>query len=132
MSAEVYSLTRRLAEITIRFFETKLSLKPERVNVLEQEGGDLVVIKVEGFMSKAEATLAERPEGDRVLSEYYTRVLERLFPMLSVVAEEVTKRPLLGCRTALDLSRNECLYLLTLGAGEQKGSVSVQTQETSE
>jgi len=126
------SLTRRLAEVTASFFAAKLGLNPDRVNVLEQEGGDLVVIKVEGFMSKAEVALAGRLEGDRALRAYYTRVLERLSPMLSVVVEEAAKRPLLRCRTALDPSRDECLYLLTLGTEARKGGVSVQNQETNE
>ncbi len=131
MSLEARGLTRRLAGITTSFFEAKLGLTPERVNVLEEKGGDLIVIRVGGFMSKAEAALAERPGDQKTLGEYYGRVLERLSPMLSVVVEEVAKRPLLGCRTALDLSRDECLFLLNLGT-ERRGSVSVQTQEESE
>ena len=74
-------------------------------------------------MGKAEVALAERPEGDKALRVYYTRVLERLSPMLGVVVEEVAKRPLLECRMVLDLSRDECLYFLTLGTGERKGNV---------
>lgn len=132
LSAQLSGLIRRLAEVTASFFAAKLGLNPGRVNVLEQEGGNFVVIKVEGFMSKAEVALAERPEDDRALRAYYTRVLERLSPMLGVVVEEGAKRPLLECRMVLDLSRDECLYLLTLGTGERKGSVSVQNQETNE
>lgn len=132
MSAQPPILTRRLAEVTANFFAAKLGLNPDSVNVVEQEGGDLVVIKVEGFMSKAEVAVAGRPEGDRALRAYYTRVLERLSPMLSVVVEETAKHPLLGCRMVLDPSRDECLYLLTLGTGECKGSASVQNQEIDE
>lgn len=123
MSVRGSSLTLQLAEITAKFFETKLGLNPDTVNVLGDEGEDLIVIKVEGFLSKAEAALAERPEDHKILGEYYARVLERLLPMLRVVVEEVAKRPLLGCRTTLDLARDECLYLLTLGTGERKGNV---------
>ena len=127
MERQLSSIERRLAEITKGFFETKLGLRPQRVNVLEEEGGALIVIRVAGFMSKAEAALAGHPEDQKALGEYYTRILERLSPMLRVVVEDVVERPLLGCRTVLELSRDECLYLLTLGARERSGSVSIQS-----
>ena len=63
----------------------------------------------------------------RILDDYYSRVLERLFPLLSVVVEELAGRTLLGCRTALDLPRDECLYLLTLGAKGPVGNAVPQT-----
>lgn len=133
MSTEASGLRRRLAEITAGFFEAKLGLSPNRVNVLDEQGGDLIVIKVEGFMTKAEAALAERKENQEILDEYYARVLEPVSPMLraalEAALEEVAQRRLIGCRTVLDLSRDECLYLLILGRSAPEGSVSSRTPE---
>jgi len=58
--------------------------------------------------------------------------LERSFPILSLVVQEEARRRVRGCRTALDLAGDECLYLLTLGTEEPRGSVSVQALEKSE
>ena len=128
MYAHASILARRLAGITARFFETKLALTPRKVSVQEEWSGDFVVIRVEGFMSRAEAALSKRLQGDKILDEYYTRLLEQLIPMFSAVVAEVAKRPLLECRPALDLPRDECRFLLTLGAKEPK-RVSAHTQE---
>ena len=133
MSTEASGLRRRLAEITAGFFEAKLGLSPNRVNVLDEQGGDLIVIKVEGFMTKAEAALAERKENQKILDEDYARVLDPVSPMLraalEAALEEVAQRRLMACRTVLDLSRDECLYLLILGRSAPEGSVSSRTPE---
>src|SRR3990172_2035217 len=136
MSTEASGLRRRLAEITAGFFEAKLGLSPNRVNVLDEQGGDLIVIKVEGFMTKAEAALAERKENQKILDEYYARVLEPVSPMLraalEAALEEVAQRRLMACRPVLDLSRDECLYLLVLGGSAPEGSASSRTLERRE
>ena len=128
MSGEPSGLTRRLAEITTGFFQATLGLNPKRVHVLDEiEDGDLIVIKVEGFMTEAEAALAERHEDQRLLGEYYARVLERLSPTLRVAVEGLAQRPLLRCRTTLDLSADQCLYLLSLGRRIGEESLSSRT-----
>jgi len=118
MSDGAADLAQRLATVTAGFFQTKLRLNPA-VRVL-QEGGDLIVIKVEGFMSRADVMLVEHLKDQKslLLGEHHARVFERLCPMLSVVVEEVAKRRLSECQTVVDLSRDECLYLLRLGAKE--------------
>ena len=127
MGRQLSRLERELGEITATFFQAKLGVKPRAVHVLEEEEGDLVVIKVGGFLTKAEAAVAQPGEDHRILDDYYSLVLERLFPLLSVVVEELAGRTLLGCRTALDLPRDECLYLLTLGAKGPVGNAVPQT-----
>jgi uncharacterized protein YbcI len=129
MSDEASGLRRRLAAIIAGFFETELGLSPRRVNVLDEQGEDLIVIKVEGFMTQAEAALAERTDSREILDEYYARVLERVSPRLSVTLEDAAPRRLRACRTILDLSRDECLYLLILGMDAPEESVSSETAE---
>ena len=129
MSDETSGLRQRLAAIIAGFFETELGLSPKRVNVLDEQGEDLIVIKVEGFMTQAEAALAERKENREILDEYYARVLERVSPRLSATLEEAGPGRLRTCRTILDLSRDECLYLLILGRDAPEESVSSKTAE---
>ena len=119
---------RRLAETTAAFFRSKLGRSPKSIKVLEEAGEDLIVIKVEGFLSRAERVLAGHREDHKGLDEYCTRILGQLSPMLSPLVKEVEKRPLLGCRTVLDLARDECIYLLTLGAQPREG-ISAHTPE---
>ena len=119
---------RRLTEMTAAFFRSKLGRSPKSIKVIEEEGEDLIVIKVEGFLSRAERVLAGHREDQKGLDEYYTRILGQLSPMLSPLVKEVEKRPLLGCRTVLDLARDECIYLLTLGAQPREG-ISAHTPE---
>ena len=119
---------QRLTEVTAAFFRSKIGRSPKAVTVLQEARGDLLVIKVEGFLSQAETALSEDRENQRGLDEYYTRILGQLSPMLSPLVKEVEKRPLLGCRTVLDLARDECIYLLTLGAQPREG-ISAHTPE---
>lgn len=129
MAGGAASLAQRLATVTAGFFEARLGLNP-RVRVLE-EGEDLIVIKVQGFRSRADVMLVEHLKDQKtsVLGAHHARVFERLCPMLSVVVEEVAKRPLVGCRAEVDLFRDECLYLLYLGTREQRENTALQTPE---
>jgi len=110
-------LGQRLIDLTAAFFEAKLCLRPGKVSVLEEDEGFLVLV-VEGFLSRAEATLVEDPRRRRALTEYYGRVLDQLSPLLRVVLSEVGDRALIDCRAIPDLSRDECRYLLRLAPGD--------------
>lgn len=133
MSGEPLGLIGRLAEITTGFFQATLGLNPKRVHVLDEiDDGDLIVIKVEGFMTEAETALAEHHEDQKLLGEYYARVLERLSPMLRGAVDELAQRPLLGCRTTLDLSGDQCLFLLSLGRGIREETVSPRASDQRE
>jgi len=122
---------QRLTEVTAAFFRSKIGRSPKAVTVLQEARGDLLVIKVEGFLSQAETALSEDRENQRGLDEYYTRILGQFVPVLSQLVKEVEKRPLLGCRTVLDLARDECIYLLTLGEPAREG-VPARTPEQGE
>lgn len=129
MSGVPSGLAQRLATVTAEFFEAKLRLNPQ-VRVLEEVGGDVILIKVEGFVSQGDAMLVEHLKDENILllGEHHARVFEQLCPMLSVVVEEVTKRPLVDCRAAVDLSRDECVYLLRLGTKRENGCRMSETR----
>ena len=129
MSPEALGLLQRLTEIAKGFFEAELGLEPRRISVLDEEGGGLIVIRVEGFMTAAEAALAQDHKNQEILDEYYSRVLERVAPMLRVAVEEDARLPLLACRTLPDPSRDECLYLLIVGRTAAEDRVSSPTSE---
>jgi len=123
MTAEVEGLERRLREIAADFFRFKLGLQPEAVEAVCQE--DLVVLKVRGFLTKAEEARAHCQDDRAVLQTHYERLLEKLSPMLAAVVQEACGRTLTERRLALDLERSECVYHLQLGLGvppEGKGS----------
>lgn len=113
MEGQIQSLERRLAEVTSRFFESKIGVKPQEVQVLEQ--GDLIVLRVRGFLAKAEAAIVQRPEDRQILTNYYTRLFESFYPMVEVVVEQACKRSIIDRQAILDLPNSECVYLLTLG-----------------
>ncbi len=109
---KIYSLEQRLADIAHDFFQSKLGIKPQGLEVLQQE--DLIVLRIRGFLSRAEAAMVGRPKDREVLTTYYERILETLYPVLRVVIQEACQRSVVERHAVIDLSRDECVYLLTL------------------
>ncbi|MFQ5883333.1 MAG: Na-translocating system protein MpsC family protein [Candidatus Methylomirabilales bacterium] len=109
----IYTLEHRLADIARGFFQSKLRIKPQGIEVLQQ--GELIVLRIRGFLAQAEAAMLGRPKEREVLTTYYERIFESLYPLLRVVIQEACQRPVMDRRVVIDLYRNECVYLLTLG-----------------
>ncbi|MEE9154267.1 MAG: Na-translocating system protein MpsC family protein [candidate division NC10 bacterium] len=110
---KIYRLEQRVADIARDFFQSKLGIKPEGIEVLQQ--AELIVLRIRGFLAQAEAAMVEREKDREILTTYYERIFENLYPLLRVVIQEACQRPMVDRRTVLDLSRDECVYLLTLG-----------------
>jgi len=123
MMADVKGLERRLREITADFFRSKLGLQPQAVEAVWRE--DLVLVRVRGFLTKAEEAIAGRQDDQAMLQAHYERLLEKLSPMLAAVVQEACGSTLRERRLVLDLERSECVYHLRLGPvipPEGKGS----------
>jgi len=110
--AEMKGLERRLREITADFLRSKLGLPPQAVEVVWHE--DLVLIRVRGFLTKADEAMTERQDDRARLQAYYERLLDKLSPMLAAVVQHACGRPLRERRLVLDLERSECVYHLRL------------------
>ena len=110
---KIDSLEHRLADIIRGFFQSKLGIKPQEIDVSQQ--ADLIILRMCGFLSQAEAAMVERQKDRQVLTTYYERIVENLYPLLRVVIQEACKRPLVERHAIVDLSRDECIYFLTLG-----------------
>lgn len=110
---KIYRLEQRVADIARDFFQSKLGIKPEGIEVLQQ--AELIVLRIRGFLAQAEAAMVEREKDREILTTYYERIFENLYPLLRVVIQEACQRPMVDRRTVLDLSRDECVYFLTLG-----------------
>ena len=110
---KIYSLEQRLADIARDFLCSKRRIKPQRVEVLQQ--AELIVLRIRGFLAQAEAAMVGRWKHRQVLTTYFERIFENLYPLLRVVIQEACQRPVVERRMVIDLSRNECVYFLTLG-----------------
>ncbi|MBI2001509.1 MAG: DUF2294 family protein [candidate division NC10 bacterium] len=115
MMAEVKGLERRLRQIAADFFRSKLGLEPQAVEVVWHE--DLVLVRVRGFLTKAEEAIAGRQDDRAMLQAHYERLLEKFSPMLAAVVQEACGSTLRERRLVLDLERSECVYHLRLGSG---------------
>jgi len=123
MMADVKGMEQRLRGITADFFRSKLGLQPQAVEAILRE--DLVLVRVRGFLTKAEEAMADRQDDWAMLQAHYQRLLDMLSPMLAAVVQEVCGRSLKEQRVVLDLGRSECVYHLWLGPvipPEGKGS----------
>jgi len=116
---KVKGLERRLQEITADFFRSKLGLPPQAVDVLWHD--DLVLLRVRGFLTRAEEARASHPFGRVMLQAHYERVLDKLSPMLATVVQGACGRTLRERRLVLDLGRSECVYHLRLDPGVPLG-----------
>ncbi len=109
---KIYSLEQRLADISRDFFQSKLGVKPKGIEVLQQ--AQLIVLRIRGFLAQAEVALAGHPKDRKVLTTYYERIFENLYPLLRVVIQGACQRPVIERHAVIDLSRNDCVYILTL------------------
>lgn len=111
-------IKRRISELTKGFFRSKLRLSPRSVEVGDME--DTLVIRVKGFLATGERAMMDRPNERSAIEDYYLRLLDQIAPLLRTGVGETD--PLLKFRTLLDLPRDECVFILTLGKeGEMTG-----------
>ncbi len=110
---KIYSLEQRLADIARDFLCSKRRIEPQRVEVLQQ--AELIVLRIGGFLAQAEAAMVGRWKHRQVLTTYFERIFENLYPLLRVVIQEACQRSVVDRHVVIDLSRNECVYFLTLG-----------------
>lgn len=108
-----YGLDQRLAEIAGSFFQAKLGIRPQRIEVLQE--AKLITLRIRGFLTQAEAAMVGSQRHRQALTTYYERILENLYPLLRVVVQELCKRPVVDRRLVLHLPDDEFLYLLALG-----------------
>jgi len=106
-------LSQRLKEATYAFFESHLRCTPHAVEVLREQG--FVVIRVRGFLTKAESELLKQPQQARLLTTYYNGMLEGVYVPLEEVIREIEHRVLVEKQAVLEVEQEQCVFLLTLG-----------------
>ena len=109
-----------LTEVTRTFYQSKLAVAAPSVEVIVE--ADMILIRVQGFVTAADQQMIAKVEDRQVLEEYYGRLAEMIHPLLDGVVSRGLGRPPVGRRTIVDLGRSECLYLLTLGEERLSGS----------
>jgi uncharacterized protein YbcI len=106
-------LRQRLKEATHAFFESHLRCTPHEVEVLRKQ--DFVVIRVRGFLTKAESELLKRPQEAKLLTNYYNGMLEGLYVPLEEVIRDTAQLALVEKQAVLEVEQEQCVLLLTLG-----------------
>jgi len=105
-------MERQVAELTREFFQAKLRLTPQSVEVRAK--ADLLVVSVRGFLAPAERAMMDSPETRSPIEEYYRRLFDQLGPLLRAGVREAAGCSLLEFQTLLNLSEDECLFVLTM------------------
>jgi uncharacterized protein YbcI len=108
-------MERRVAELTREFFQAKLRLTPQSVEV--RTTADVLVVSVRGFLAPAERAMMDSPGTRSSMEEYYRRLFDQLEPLLRAGVREAAGRSLLEFQTLLNLSEDESLFVVTLGVG---------------
>jgi uncharacterized protein YbcI len=104
-------LKQRISELTRGFFRGKLRLTPQSVEVGDME--DTLVVRVKGFLAPAERAMADQPNDRSAIEDYYLRLFDQIAPLMRTGVAEAG--PLVKFQTLLDLARDECVFILTLG-----------------
>ena len=112
-------LVQRLKETTYAFYEWHLRCRPREVEVLREQ--DFVVIRVRGFLTKAESELIKRPAEAMLLSDYYNGMLVGLYVLLEEVLKDTEQLALVDKRVVLEFDQEQCVFLLTLGPKSRWG-----------
>jgi len=104
-------IKRRIRELTQGFFRGKLRLTPRLVEVGDME--DTLVVTVEGFLAPSERVMLEQPSDRSAIEDYYLRLFDQIGPLMQTGTGEAG--PLVKLQTLLDLPRDQCVFILTLG-----------------
>lgn len=104
-------IKRRVSELTHGFFRGKLRLSPQSVEVGDME--DTLVVRVKGFLAQGERAMMDQPNDRQVIEDYYLRLFDQIAPLMRTGVGEAG--PLLKFQTLLDLPKDECVFILTLG-----------------
>jgi len=107
------TLQQRLKETTSAFYESNLRCTPREVEVLRQQ--DFIVIRVRGFLTKAEIELSQQPQEAKLLTDYYSGMLEGLYLPLEAVVRDMEHCALVDKQVVLEIDQEQCVFLLTLG-----------------
>lgn len=119
MNATADVLMQRLKETTYTFYERHLRCRPRAVEVLREQ--DFVVIRVRGFLTKAESELIKRPAEAMLLTDYYNGMLTGLYGLLEEVLRDTEQLALVDTRVILEFDQEQCVFLLTLGPKPRSG-----------
>ncbi|MBI3326365.1 MAG: DUF2294 family protein [Nitrospinae bacterium] len=119
MKATADVLVERLKETTYAFYEGHLRCRPREVEVLREQ--DFVVIRVRGFLTKAERELIKRPAEALLLTDYYNGMLAGLYVLLEEVVRDTEQLALVDTRVVLEFDQEQCVFLLTLGPKPRLG-----------
>lgn len=112
-------LERRIGELSRGFVRGKLGCCPQGVEVRIQ--GDLLVVRVRGFLEWTEHALVEPPRDRPAVEDSYLRLFEQIAPLLRAGIREATGRSVLEVQVLLNLPAGECLLLLTLRPENTEG-----------
>lgn len=107
------TLQQRLKETTYTFYESNLRCRPHAVEVLRQQ--DFIVIRVRGFLTKAESELSKQPQEAKLLTDYYSDMLKGLYLPLEAVVRDIEHCALVDKQVVLKIDQEQCVFLLTLG-----------------
>jgi len=107
------TLKQQLKETTYAFYESHLRCSPHDVEVLREQ--DFVVIRVRGFLTRAESELLKQPQEVKLLTDYYSGMLEGLYAPLEEVIRNTEHLALVDKQVILEFEPEQCVFLLTLG-----------------
>jgi len=120
------SVERRVAELTRECFQAQLGVTPQSVEV-RTEGN--VVVRVRGFLVRAEQAMMGYPEHRTLVEQYYLRLLNEAGPLLTAAVRRATGSDFVGIEIVPSLLEDECLFVLTLGVGTASSVRAVQSPD---
>lgn len=89
---------------------------PRRSSLVEvAEIADTVVVSIKGFLTESERAMTDQPNDRWTIEDYYLRLLDQIAPLMRVRLPGSAGRGLDRFQIVLDVPRDECVFLLTLG-----------------
>ena len=123
-------IEQRIGELTRDYLRGKRGRCPRNVEVRIE--GDLLVVRIRGFLEWTEHAAMESTTDRPSVEEHYLRLFEQIAPLLRAGIREATGRAVLELRILLNLSEDECVLRSTVRRENTEGLAVVNGSARSE
>jgi len=109
---------KALADVTDIFLRQNFGFSPKSIKVLMDH--DLVVIRTDNFLSRAEIKLGQEKRDKKLIHEMYSRLFDRVKAALVEGIEQITRRRVISSHININFETELCMMDFFLASKPNK------------
>ena len=94
-----------------KFYKGRFSREPTSHKVIIQD--DVIIVRVEGIISRSECELSRTDEGLKLIKEMYNRLFIESIPLLKSIMKDITGVSVKDVQSEVNPQNYECIQIFT-------------------